>query len=307
MKATSPVVTIDDLGIHLSATWFRKAESIPWKRILAIGADERESTKICYVSEGGKIRYCLFILGIEAWNQFHGGWPEFQQLGKWVAYYGIVPACVPFSALCVFWGLLMFHTIRLTQWRSWKLTSNGFLRQNSYGQWETFVLCAGDRICPDALVIGGETFPLWRPAIGDLTHNAALPHLLALLARRHNIVPSPSRRTFPLGIAVRFAVFWPIVILGLWYAPLLIWEIPDGLDLAVQLNLLVVLGSCGIASVGFLLAGILEAPRHRARFSQFLAEVEEFQQRLQWGASGRIGNDDPEELRIRTASKMRNA
>ena len=348
MKAISPVVTIDDLGIHLSATWFRKAESIPWKQILAIAEDKRGSTKICYVSEGGKVRrvvlgenkqtltravdqwrqslitefaanqeltgsyvhsfsawdryarlfFMLISIGVcghylsrvvtmaMLWNRLHYGCPELQQLSKWVAFYGIAPMCVPFLGVCIAWGMIVFHTIRLTRWRSWKLTSHGFLRRNNYGQWETFALGAGDRICPDALVIGGETLPLWRPAIGGLTYNAALPHLLALLARQHNIVPSPGRRKFPLGIAVRFAVFWPIVILGLWYAPLLMWEVPDGLDLTVRLNLCLVLGSCGIASVGFLIAGILEAPRHRARFSKFLVEVEEFQQRLQWGAPG---------------------
>lgn len=230
----------------------------------------------------GFFGYGLLTVLSTSWKWFQYGASEFHQLMKWVTYYGLVSMSIPLMSCVISLGMVIFLTTRLTHWRAWKISPAGLFRQRDAQQWEPVSMRADDQVCPSGAIIGGERIPLWQPFFGGLTNNAILPHLLAILAKRRHIVPTIGTRHFPLGVILRFTIFWPSAILGLWYAPLLVWEVPSELDLTIQLTASVVLGACGVASIGFGIEHLLKRPRYRERFTRFLAEIEQIQQRLQW-------------------------
>lgn len=188
---------------------------------------------------------------------------------------------------CVSFGIVLFcplapffNLIRLSglknEWKSWKISRNGLFIQRGNGHWEKVVFRPGDRISNHEIIIGGKQVPYRL-----LTKNLIVPYLLGILANRQGIAPVPGRGFF-LKAALRLLLFWPFVIAGIWFSPLVFWEAPEFLDFKLGKTLSIIFASFFAAGFGFLFFHVIETVKYRQTFPRFLSQLKTIQQKLGW-------------------------
>jgi hypothetical protein len=202
--------------------------------------------------------------------------PDMKQLAAWAAYYGLVSfGIVLLCPLAPFFNLIQFFRLK-NEWKTWKISRNGLSIQREDRHWEEVRFKSGDRISNHEIVVGGKQVPYRL-----LTKNLIVPYLLGILAIRQGIAPVPGRGFFLKG-ALRLLLFWPFVIAGLWFSPLLFWEAPQTLDFDIGKTLLMIFASFFVAGFGFLFVHVIETVKYRQTFPRFLSQLKTIQQNLGW-------------------------